>query len=541
MIDTEDEPPTSGSPLQRAIDALDALDDVNDLPALQRLLAESLKELGLAESAILADVVRARAGVSQPAIRALMKEAESYREGHGYLNSPKQVVKAYLKTFHEHYESVRWVGDSLYVYEASQSPTPDDRNLSDNGGFYQRIDIDELAKHLMDTFDGLPLLQSKSMRREVLMQLRLRCQDEDYFADAAPGVNLKDGFLYMDEAGNLDLVPHSPAFKARMRIEADYNPDASFEWLDTAMARVLPDVTSRNALQEIAGAILFNIVPAKDKVRRMFILHGARNSGKSTIINMLEALLPPAVVGSVPPEHWSNPNFRAGLEGLLLNTVTELGGTTRIVGEHMKKIVSCERIIIRRMRHDPVTITPIAWHLCATNELPRISDKTDAFERRLLVITFSRSLGMGEVDGDFLDRLRADPSAVLRWAGVGAARLQQNGRFTLPSGHLMATATMQHGDDLSLLFGHTQLRQNPASRVTTTDLRHAMRAFARERDIDPDTMHDGAIRKVADIMQSRYGATRHKTNGQPFYQGVELASRQEPETSDPDSVDLGDL
>jgi hypothetical protein len=53
-------------------------------------------------------------------------------------------------------------------------------------------------------------------------------------------------------------------------------------------------------------------------------------------------------------------------------------------------------------------------------------------------------------------------------------------------------------------------------------------------------MHDGAIRKVADVMQKKLGATRRKINGSPFYEGVSLVTSP-PNTGGPDDVDLNEI
>ena len=542
MTDTEDEGGVDEfGHLDMILSRLDALEDQTDIPALQAILVDVPKMLGLAESAVLEDELRQRTGFSLRVVSALIKEVGSFCEGHGYLHTTQDIVDAYLKLLRSNYEDLVWSSDSLYVYEARHDEVADDMSSTNETGFFQRIGYDELKKHLMETFGDLPALRSEGGRKEVLAQLRLRLLDDEFFVDAQSGVNLRNVFLSMDQTGTLNLLPHSPAHKARMRIEADYDPAAAFDWLDAAIALTLPGQLSRDTLQEIAGAILFNVRPSKDSVRGMFILYGPQSSGKSTIIALLENLMPPAVVGSVPPENWGDPNYRAALDGLLLNVVTELGGATRIGGDHMKKIVSCERMIVRRMRRDPVNIVPLARHLFATNELPRITDRTDAFERRMSVVTFPRSLERHEVDGDFLKRLRANPSAILNWAAVGAFRLMATGAFTVPDGHLRATAEMQHGSDAAMVFAHTQIRRSPGGRITTAELRDALRAFAEQRDVDPNTMHDGAIRKVADVMQKKLGATRRKTNGSPFYEGVSLVTDPPLETSGPDEVDLDDL
>ena len=118
--------------------------------------------------------------------------------------------------------------------------------------------------------------------------------------------------------------------------------------------------------------------------------------------------------------------------------------------------------------------------------------------------------------------------------------MMTNGRFTLPDGHALATAEMQFGDDLPLIFAHTQIRQMPGARISTTELRDALRAFTLLRDSDPKAIHDGDIRRVADVAQTRFGATRRKTNGKPFYEGVALVAHEDPEIG-PEEVDLAEI
>jgi energy-coupling factor transporter ATP-binding protein EcfA2 len=526
------------SALQKAIDAIDAFDDYTDISGLARIVAGALPGLELAEAAILTDHVKARTGISQPAARALLKDAENYREGHGFLRTPRQVAEAYLRLLAQHYLVVKLVGQGLYAYAPSaENPDTDD---GQGTGFFERTSLNELVQHLTDTFDDLPLLRSARGREEVLVQLRLRCADDGFFADAPTGVNLRNGFLQMDEAGNVALLPHSPEHKARMRLEVDYDPNADPAWLEAAFAITLPEEKARMALQEVAGSILFGVRPSNDSVRNMTILLGASGSGKSTIISMLTGLLPKDVVGSVPPEHWGEPNYRAALENVALNVVTELG-TAKLAGEHVKKIVSCEPIIVRRMRRDPVVITPNARHLFAGNVVPGISDKTDAIARRINVISFRETLTASQVDSGLLQRVQADPNALLAFAMKGAKRLVREGAFTKAPGQDLAIAEMQHGHDPLLLFAHTQVRRNPGGRITTTALQSALAAFVNEREIDPPVITNGSIKRVAAVFYRKYGATRHTTNGMPFYNGVSLISQTEPDREGPANVDLGDL
>lgn len=519
-----DEPPGLRDIIQR----IEEVDDPRNIDDLRSILNDAVQALGMSEIAMLEEFLAEHTGFGPRTVSTMIREARNYLAGFGYLHTVNDVVDAYAERLREEYEAVVSCGSGFQVYQNAT-------------GSFEFVGLEEIEAHITDTFGTLPLFQRASNVQLVLRRVRLIFSDEDFFVDARSGVNLKDGFLTTETDGTPVLHPHSPSHKARMQIDVAYDAGASFEWLDAALRLTLPRQQSRDALQEIAGAILFNVTPSKDGVRRMFILQGARRSGKSTLIGMLEQLLPASAVCSVPPEHWGNPNYLTAFENALLNTVSELGSHVRISGENLKKIVSWERVMMRRLYRDPVSIVPRAWHLCAGNEVPRIIDKTDASERRILVVTFPHSLEDAQVDGDFDSRLQANPNAILAWALAGAKRLLENGRFTTPPGHQLAATKIQFGDDWPMVFAHTEVRQAPGDRITTTDLRNALTAFARSCDVEPPTNFDSVIRRVAGVMQTRYGATRRKSNGQPFYDGVSLISLPQPDSSGPQDVDLDEL
>lgn len=489
------------------------------------------------EIAHLEEIIQDHVGLASKTVAAMMREAKNFHEEHGYLNTLREVANAYRRGLESTYRQVVWVGGSLFYYRseptlAGELPAGEANGSDPETEHFQRASMDEVEKHLLEEFDALPVVHTTSKRQEVVRQLATRLTDDEFFADARPGVNLANGFVGWDETNGLILLPHDPAHKARMKLEARYDPDASYDWLTEMLARTLHDQSKLDTLQEIAGAAIFNVLPKDDEARRLHVFVGPMSSGKSTLINMLEGLMPSSAVASVPPSEWSKEYHRARLEGVSLNIVTELGGDMRIAGEHVKKIGSCEPVLARHPYGRPFMFRPTAWHLFATNELPRIVDKTGAFERRLLCLTFDRSLSRDEVDGSFADRLRENASAVINWAAVGAARLHENGRFTLPTGHALAAARMQYGDDdLGAILAHTRAELSHGDKVTVHDIRRALCDLAVALDQDPAVVHDGMIKKFVAIIRC-LGATRHKLNGVPFYRGVRLITHNRPILSD---------
>lgn len=535
--------------LDSFVEQIEELQSPYDVRTVQDIVRDAvLANLRTAEIAYLEEVIQDRTGLKPKTVAAMIKEARNFHESHGYLNTLREVAKAYLRCLAEAYQKVVWVGGSLFYYQSGTltgEPQTGDVDASDpETDHFQKATADEVEKHLLEEFDDLPLVHTRSKRQEIVQQVAARLTEEAFFLDARPGVNVTNGFVGWDEANGLVLLPHDPAHKSRMKLEARFDPEASFDWLAAMLAKTLQDQSKLDTLQEVAGAVIFNIRPEQDEARRLIFFAGPKSSGKSTLLNMLEGLMPSSAVASVPPSEWGKEYYRARLEGVSLNIVTELGGEMRIAGEHVKKIGSCEPVSARHPHGRPFTFRPTAWHLFATNELPRIIDKTDAFERRLLCLNFDRSLRGDEVDGNFADRLRENASAVINWAAVGAARLQENGRFTLPSDHALTASRMQHGDeDHGAILAQARVEAAPGGRVTTVEIRQALRELAVDLGHDPDVVNDGTIKRFVGGVTRRYGVTRHKSTGAPFYRGIRLIrqNRFGPGRNDGTESDLAQI
>jgi hypothetical protein len=263
-------------------------------------------------------------------VAAMVREARNFHKDHGYLNTLRETALAYLSSLESEYSGAVWVGGSLFYYKAEVAEGDTENPET---GFFQRATTDEVDGNLLESFEQLPLVQISSKRSEIVRQVKARLVDEEFFADARPGVNVANGFVGWDSANGLTLLPHDPGHKARMKLEARFDPNASYDWLAEMLARTLQDQSKLDALQEIAGAVIFNIRPQQDEARRLIVFAGPKNSGKSTMLTMLERLMPSSVVASVPPSEWGKEYYRARLEGLSLNIVTELGGEMRIAGK----------------------------------------------------------------------------------------------------------------------------------------------------------------------------------------------------------------
>lgn len=491
---------------------------------VQRILLEAVRVLSTAEVCQLEHDVAKATKISARALREATKIAENSHAKHGLLRRASDFAAAMVAEIQADYSVSAWVGGSLYCYQASES---DDGRGPPEAGSFVRFTPDELDHNVLATFPGYDLVQRKHGRAEIVGQVAAQLRDDDYFQDAAPGLCVSNGFVSWSPEEGLLLEGHSVDHKARMKLQCDFRPAASFAWLEERLLSTLRDRTKVAALQEFAGSILFDTQPEKDEARRICVLVGPQSSGKSTMLSILQGLLPPEVVGSIPPDEWGQEKYRASLEGVVLNAVSELGGNMLIPAVQAKKFASLEPITARRLYGNPFTFRPIARHLFATNELPRIPDKSNASGRRLLCIVFERSLTPDEIDPDFVWKVLEDPSAFIHWAAEGAKRLVENQRFTLPSGHEQAAALMQHGDNVAAILAHTKIEAARGERLTSEQLQAALRHLSVELDLNPERVNDGTMRQLSGLLQSLYGCERKQNSGKPFYLGIRFREGSE--------------
>jgi hypothetical protein len=432
--------------------------------------------------------------------------------GVGIIGSVAEAAAAFQALLEQRYRHFIWNGGSGYGY-------------TEEAGYYVRLPPAELDRMLTEWMGHTTFAEKAQQRKELIGRLEGSTNSSSFFDNLPPGVNLAKSFVKWDDKDGFVEQHPSLEHRSRERLMFECLPGAMCPTFLRGLSRILPCQAAQEALQEAIGAAVFGLIPASDKARRIILLVGRRNSGKSTILELLQEFFPKYAVASVPPEEWGKEYSRALLEAARLNIVTELGGRQELAGDHVKRIASCELILGRLPYGQPRKFRPIAWHFFATNELPRVSDSTSAFERRMLVISFDQSLRQDEIKGDFLDRVREELPGILNWASDGAERLIRRGYFLPPPGHQEAVLNMQFGNNLVEVFARLCVDAAPGDPrgVTSEALWTSLRAFAEVRDVHTDGWTDAThMRSLSGILKKLYGAERATRNGRPFYRFVRL-------------------
>ncbi|MDC3989017.1 DNA primase family protein, partial [Polyangium jinanense] len=301
----------------------------------------------------------------------------------------------------------------------------------------QRLDGTEYGKNetlrlrASDVTGGIKLAQDRVARPGWFVN-----RDPDgrpYGPDPPRGIAFSDGFVIVG-VNECRLVRHDPAHRARHGYAFPYQAEAhASKWL-AFLADIWRDDEDRDAkirfLQEFMGACLLGLAP---QFRTALFLLGGGKNGKSTLLRIIEAMMPPRSLSTVAPHLWGHEYYRANLAGKRLNVVAELPERELVSSEAFKAIIAGDPIAARHPTCRPFTLNPAAGHIFAANTLPPVNDMTDGFWDRVVLVEFNRRFQPDEAIPDFhRGIIEAELPGIVSWAIEGARRLLARGRYEVP-------------------------------------------------------------------------------------------------------------
>ncbi|MCL2462528.1 MAG: phage/plasmid primase, P4 family, partial [Defluviitaleaceae bacterium] len=219
------------------------------------------------------------------------------------------------------------------------------------------------------------------------------------------------------------LIDHDPKYYTTVQLGGNYDPAAECPRFMAFLHDVLPE-SEIGLLQEIFGYL---IIPV-NKAQKSFVLTGAANAGKSTILAVVQdIMLGSDNVSNVPWQSLSERFRPAELFGKLANIFADLPSKSIEDSNIFKAITGTDYITGERKHKDSFSFKPTARLLYSCNEIPRnYSDRSDGFYRRLIIIRFSKSVPEERQDPDLKDKLAAEADGILAWSLVGLKRLMAN-------------------------------------------------------------------------------------------------------------------
>lgn len=240
-------------------------------------------------------------------------------------------------------------------------------------------------------------------------------------------INVLNGMV---EISTGKLLPHDPKYKCTVQLPVRFDPEARSPELDRFLSSVIPEDSIR-LVEEFVGYLM---IP-DTSFAKCFVAVGEGGNGKSTFLKLVTHLIGQENISNLSLHAITEDRFTAaGLFGKLANLYDELETKALENTGLFKQIVSGEAIKAEEKNKAPFSFRPFCRMLFATNQMPRATDRSQAYFDRFLFVQFPNRIRETSTQVRDYDMVLAKTpglmSALLNRALSGLRRLTDQGRFT---------------------------------------------------------------------------------------------------------------
>lgn len=225
-----------------------------------------------------------------------------------------------------------------------------------------------------------------------------------------------------------ELAPLEPEHHAIRQLPVEYDPEATcprfIEFLNESVRK-----EDQMKLQEYAGYCLHHW---GQPYKKALLLIGPTDSGKSTFLKTIRSLLGIENIASESLDSLMSTRWgTASLFGTVANIRNEL--TPREVNnpQRFKELTGGEDMVDAEFKgKDKFTFIVTQKFLFATNRVPNIKHRDEAFNNRWLFIDFPHTIPANQQDPHLADELGSELPGVLNWVIEGYQRLTEQSGFS---------------------------------------------------------------------------------------------------------------
>ena len=187
----------------------------------------------------------------------------------------------------------------------------------------------------------------------------------------------------------MSYLPHNPKYLSVKQKPITYDKDAKPELFPKFISEVVYEQDIQTAIDIIAYTFRRDY-----DIEVIFKLFGLGNNGKSVYTSLISALHGPESISNVPLSEMLGSNkdkfASSDLEGKDVNIDIELVGQTIKDTATLKRLTGGSRQPVRIQRKNERAFDTILWAklIFNVNKMPASVDKSDAYNRRIIILAF---------------------------------------------------------------------------------------------------------------------------------------------------------
>jgi putative DNA primase/helicase len=376
-------------------------------------------------------------------------------------------------------------------------------------GYWQQLHGDYVERHALEEMQSDTIRSSQLTDIRRLVEKLSIIEPGKKFDEFNGHCNIRSGMLDLE---TFQIKEHDPAYLSRIQLPVSYDPNAKCPTWESFLSEVLDDDSQLlDLLQEFVGYLL---IPDTSQ-HKALVLVGEGSNGKSTAIQVIEALLGRQNVSNISLSDLSNSFHRVRLDCKLVNISTELDPKMLERSDYFKAIVSGDSISGEHKHRPAYDFTPVCKLIFACNRLPRVRDHSYAFYRRLIIIPFLRTFEGENADLYLGKKLVGELDGIFRWALAGLRRLRDQGHFTESEVAAAALAEYRRYNNPVLAFVQDCCELHPEGVTGKDDLYQEYRKHMESGGYSP-LAKENFFRELYAMLPNLEGS-RRRVDGQREY------------------------
>lgn len=255
-------------------------------------------------------------------------------------------------------------------------------------------------------------------------------------------VNFENGMYNAIEG---KMYKHSWKTYSTVQVPWPYEPGKDYgdgKVLEEFLHYAIPDADDREMLLQYIGYCC-----TKDtRQQKMLIMCGDGGTGKSTVINLIQAIVGKRNTSNVPMSKLSERFTAVFMQGKLLNSCADLEIDALDDVSIIKQLIGEDEIKAEHKGKAVFSFENFAKMLFSTNELPLVrNEKTDGFYRRLLVLTMNVKPTVRDVN--LKDKLKREIPYLIHISMQALQRMYKAGGIHVSENSIKATRQLRKDSD----------------------------------------------------------------------------------------------
>lgn len=217
-------------------------------------------------------------------------------------------------------------------------------------------------------------------------------------------INFQNGMFSIDEQR---LYPHDPRYMSTVQIPHRYE-DNALQPEDIQLVDLMRQAQlAQDDIEMLLDYIAYSMTTANN-MKCFMCLVGGSNTGKSTLINMVNALVGKQYRSALSIQDMSVRFYPAQLKDKLINTCADNSSLALNDIGNLKKITGNDEIMYEDKGCKPYFFLPFAKLWFSFNTMPlQLEDRSDAFWERLRILEMDKKLILTQT---YVDDLCSDES-----------------------------------------------------------------------------------------------------------------------------------